>query len=61
MKDPRDTKTADLLGEKRPRGRPAKYASHAERQKAYRERQKARGLREVRAWVPDERHRDASQ
>lgn len=35
------------------RGRPAKYASAAEKQKAYRERQKAKGLREVKRYILD--------
>lgn len=35
------------------RGRPAKYANAAARQKAYRERQKAKGLREVKRYILD--------
>jgi hypothetical protein len=56
MKDERDNKAADLIGEpaRRP-GRPAKHADAAARQKAYRERLKERGLREVKRVVRDVR------
>ncbi len=56
MKDPRDFRTADLLGEppRRP-GRPRLHADAAARQKAYRQRLKERGLREVRRIVLDDR------
>jgi hypothetical protein len=60
MKDPHDPNTLELtLTELEPttakRGRPAKHASAAARQKAYRERQKAQGLREVKRYVRDVR------
>jgi len=35
------------------RGRPAKHVNAAARQKAYRERQKAKGLREVKRYILD--------
>ena len=56
MKDDRDNQTGDLLGEppRRP-GRPAKHADAAARQKAYRERLKERGMREVKRVVRDVR------
>lgn len=41
MKDENDTKTADFFSA-RPKGQPRKYANNAEKQKAYRERKKAR-------------------
>ena len=41
------------------RGRPAKYASAAERQQAYRARQKEKGMREVTKWSRDVRSKDA--
>ena len=41
------------------RGRPAKHASAAERQRAYRARQKERGMREVKTWSRDVRCQDA--
>ena len=37
--------------ERRGKGRPAKYSSNAARQKAYRERLKANGFREIRRQV----------
>lgn len=40
------------------RGRPAKHASAAERQRAYRARQKEKGLREVKTWSRDVRSED---
>jgi hypothetical protein len=40
------------------RGRPAKHASPAERQRAYRARQKERGMREVKTWSRDVRPKD---
>lgn len=57
MKDPFDTVTPDLYQEpeKRGRGRPAQYSSAAERQRAYRQRLKERGLREVKRIVRDVR------
>ena len=58
MKDPADTLTADLLPDlqpPRPRGRPAKHADAAARQRAYRERLKARGMREITRVVRDVR------
>lgn len=39
---------------RRGRGRPAKHANAAEKQKAYRERLKAAGFREVRVLVKDD-------
>jgi len=59
MKDKNDVKTLELevttdrLGRKR--GRPCLHANNAARQKAYRARMKARGLREVKRIVPDVR------
>lgn len=41
--------------EKKKRGRPAKYSSNAERQKAYRERLKEQGRREIKRIVLDVR------
>lgn len=60
MKDPFDHVTPDLPDlhaepEKRGRGRPAKYADAAERQKAYRARLKERGMREIKRIVRDVR------
>lgn len=58
MKDANDTKTAELPGvptEPPRRGRPAKYGSAAERQKAYRERLKEQGKREIKRIVRDVR------
>jgi len=58
MKDQKDTLTGALLpleAPKRGRGRPAQHADAAAKQKAYRERLKARGLREVRMQVRDVR------
>lgn len=40
------------------RGRPAKHASAAERQRAYRARQKEKGMREVKVWSRDVRSPD---
>lgn len=37
------------------RGRPAKHASAAERQRAYRARQRKKGMREVKVWSRDVR------
>jgi len=37
------------------RGRPAKHASAADRQRAYRARQKEKGMREVKVWSRDVR------
>lgn len=57
MKDPADTRTAELADLPPPRrpGRPRIYANAAERQRAYRERLAERGLREVRRVVRDVR------
>lgn len=58
MKDQKDSKTPELSGvlqTKRGPGRPRVYASAAERQKAYRDRVKARGLRDVHRLVRDVR------
>jgi hypothetical protein len=59
MKDKNDDKTLELsiATAKVPakRGRPAIHANNAVRQKAYRARLKARGLREVKRLVPDVR------
>lgn len=57
MKDPHCI-IADLLPTNHPaapakRGRPPKHANAAAKQKAYRERQKAKGLREVKRFVLD--------
>ena len=52
MIDEKDNKTADLFDDKPARrGRPRQYASNAERQRAYRQRQKAKGLRERKRWT----------
>lgn len=40
------------------RGRPAKHASAAARQRAYRERQREKGLREIKTWTRDVRDGD---
>lgn len=61
MKDLHDKKTLELPGLPAPtkkRGRPAKHADAAARQKAYRERKKAEGMREVKAWTKDVRDAD---
>lgn len=61
MKDLHDKKTLELPGVPVPakkRGRPAKHADAAARQKAYRERKKAEGLREVKVWTKDVRDAD---
>jgi len=62
VKDPHDPNTLELtLTELEPtavpakRGRPGKHASAAAKQKAYRERQKAQGLCEVKRYVRDVR------
>lgn len=58
MKDLHDNKTLELAGMQLPakkRGRPAKYANAAARQKAYRERKKDEGMREVKVWTRDVR------
>ena len=58
MKDANDTKTAELPGvptQPPRRGRPAKYGSAAERQKAYRERLREQGKREIKRIVRDVR------
>jgi len=58
MKDLHDNQTLELAGVQLPakkRGRPTKYANAAARQKAYRERKKADGMREVKAWLKDVR------
>lgn len=55
MKDPKDNGTADLLPTPKKRGRPAKHASAAEKQKAYRAELKKRGLRVVATVVRDVR------
>ena len=58
MKDLHDNQTLELAGMQVPAkkcGRPAKYANAAARQKAYRERKKAEGMREVKAWLKDVR------
>lgn len=39
---------------KRGRGRPRKHIDGAAKQKAYRERQRAAGMREERRWVKDD-------
>lgn len=58
MRDPNDTKTADLIEETRSAGRPAKYQTDAERKaaraaaaRARRARERAEGYREVRRLV----------
>lgn len=61
MKDLHDDMTQELfetttVGKKR--GRPAKHADAAARQKAYRERKKLEGMREVKSWVKDVRDDD---
>jgi len=58
MKDQRDHILADLLPANQPdappkRGRPSKHINAAAKQKAYRERQKEKGLREVKRYVRD--------
>lgn len=55
MKDPKDQATADLLPAPKKRGRPAKHGTQAEKQKAYRERLKEKGLRVVSKIVRDVR------
>ncbi|WP_144372718.1 hypothetical protein [Vogesella urethralis] len=58
MKDLHDNQTLELAGMQLPakkRGRPAKYANAAARQKAYRERKKDEGMREVKVWTRDVR------
>lgn len=59
MKDVNDDKTSELplpgAEPKRGRGRPAKHANAAAKQKAYREKKKAAGQRELRHWVADVR------
>jgi len=57
MKDPFDNSTQELLEEppQKKRGRPAKHANAAEKQKAYRARKKEEGLREVKRYVRDVR------
>ncbi len=58
MKDLHDNKTLEFVGVPVPvkkRGRPAKYANAAARQKAYRERKKDEGMREVKVWTRDVR------
>jgi hypothetical protein len=62
MKDHHDNKTLELPGmsPEQPtpnvkRGRPASYHSAAERQKAYRERLKAKGMRTISRVVRDVR------
>lgn len=61
MKDLNDNKTLELpsmptLAKRR--GRPAKHVDAAARQKAYRERKKAEGMREVKTWTKDVRDTD---
>lgn len=61
MKDLHDKKTLELLGMPVPatkRGRPAKHIDAAARQKRYRERKKAEGMREVKTWTKDIRDAD---
>lgn len=57
MKNERVNQADDLIGDPPPRrpGRPAKHADAAARQKAYRERLKERGMREVKRVVRDVR------
>lgn len=55
MKDPKDNGTAELLPTPKKRGRPAKHGSAADKQKAYRERLKEKGLRVVARVVRDVR------
>lgn len=62
MKDLHDKKTLELFDTPAPmrkQGRPAKHVDAAARQKAYRERKKAEGMREVKTWTKDVR--DANQ
>lgn len=61
MKDRYDVNTLELFELPMPgkrRGRPAKHADAAARQKAYRERKKAEGMREVKSWTKDVRDTD---
>ncbi|MCG9080962.1 hypothetical protein [Laribacter hongkongensis] len=61
MKDLHDKKTLELFdtpASMRKRGRPAKHVDAAARQKAYRERKKAEGMREVKTWTKDVRDAD---
>ena len=52
-------KQAGKIGENsKPPGRPRVYENQAVRQKAYRDRLKAKGLREVKQWVKDVRDTD---
>lgn len=56
MNDKHDHTIADLLSAKQSdapakRGRPSKHANAAAKQKAYRERQKEKGFREVKRYV----------
>lgn len=65
MKDRDDDKTAELPGiepsqTKKGRGRPAVHVDAAARQKAYRERKKLEGQREVKHWVKDLRDPEKS-
>lgn len=55
MKDPVDKKTGELLPTPAKKGRPAKHADPAAKQKAYRERLKEKGLRVVSKVVRDVR------
>ena len=62
MTDHHDSKTDDELPQAtqpKRRGPAPKYANQAERQRAYRERLKERGLREVRHIVRDVRDTEA--
>lgn len=61
MNQEKDNKTLNLPfiePAKRGRGRPRKYESAAERQKAYRERLKAQGKRTIQRVVKDVRNDD---
>jgi len=61
MQDLHDNKALELIDgplQAKKRGRPAKHADAAARQKAYRERKKAEGMREVKVWMKDVRDAD---
>lgn len=55
MYDDKPHESLDIPVSVKKRGRPAKHVNAAARQKAYRERKKLEGMREIKHWVKDVR------
>ena len=55
MYDDKFRESLDIPVPVKKRGRPAKHVNAAARQKAYRERKKLEGMREIKHWVKDVR------